>query len=170
MTEPYKRDPILAGTLAYWERQRGDRPMPRRADINPADIPKLLPYIRLTEVVDGGARYRYRLVGTAIVSAYGNEHTGRYLDDVLSGERRSFVEGLYRMVCAGKRPIYAKTYYMGPWEQPVMTARVMAPLSENGADVSLVVTAISFDVHHGTPLVIGLAGAMDLERSSIEQL
>jgi len=169
MNQPYARDPILSGTLAYWERQRGGRAMPRRADLNPADIPRLLPNLRLTEVIDGGARFRYRLVGTAIVTAYGREHTGRFLHDVLSGERRSFVEGLYRMVCAGKRPVYARTYYIGPWELPVLTSRVMVPLSENDADVNLVMTAISFDGNGGA-LTIGLAGALDLERSSVAQL
>ena len=33
---------IIAPALAYWDRVRGDRAMPARADINPAEIPQLL--------------------------------------------------------------------------------------------------------------------------------
>lgn len=56
-------EPRPAEALADWHRRRGDRKMPRRADIDPTEITTVLPHLRLIDVLEGGARYRYRLVG-----------------------------------------------------------------------------------------------------------
>jgi hypothetical protein len=55
-------DAHLRKALAYWLRKCGERHMPRRADIDPVEMPELLPYVRLADVVAPG-QYRYRLVG-----------------------------------------------------------------------------------------------------------
>ncbi len=55
--------------------------MPRRRDIDPTEIPRLLPNLQITELIDGGARIRYRLTGTAIVNAYGADLTGKYFQE-----------------------------------------------------------------------------------------
>ena len=56
---------ILHGLWSYWTARCGARLMPRRADIDPVDIPLLLPHLLLLET-DEQKRFRYRLVGTAI--------------------------------------------------------------------------------------------------------
>jgi hypothetical protein len=44
------RSRALERLLAYWCRQRGARTMPRRGDIDPADIVELLPHIMMDEM------------------------------------------------------------------------------------------------------------------------
>jgi len=67
-----RRDPILGLALAYWERKSGPSVMPARRDIDATEIPpSLLPYLQITERIEGTGRIRYRLVGTGIVEAYG---------------------------------------------------------------------------------------------------
>src|ERR1700736_619243 len=83
----FRADPVLRAALAYWEGKRGDRPMPQRGDIDPDELRPVLSHLQITEVIDGGSRFRYRLVGTAIVEAFGAEFTGRYVDELMSGER-----------------------------------------------------------------------------------
>jgi hypothetical protein len=41
----------LRVAYAYWEAKRDGRLMPSRSDIDPTDIPKLLPYVTLIEVL-----------------------------------------------------------------------------------------------------------------------
>src|SRR5580658_1065080 len=57
VTEPIfinePRDPNLHALYAYWNTLRGGRPLPRRADIDPTEIPKLLPQILMYDVVAG---------------------------------------------------------------------------------------------------------------------
>jgi hypothetical protein len=47
---------------------------PARSDLDPADIPALLPYMMLVEKVDD--HFRWRLVGTAAVREIGRDLTG----------------------------------------------------------------------------------------------
>src|ERR1051325_4546970 len=91
-------DPLLRQLYDYWQSKRSGRAMPRRADIDPAEIPKLLPHMMITEILEGGQRYRYRLSGTAVSEAFGRELTGRYVDEVMTGAYRDFIEGLYRTI------------------------------------------------------------------------
>ncbi|HLI10964.1 MAG TPA: PAS domain-containing protein [Alphaproteobacteria bacterium] len=150
MSLAYRDDPVLAGMLRYWESKRAGRAMPRRDDIDPMEIPKLLPYLSLAEVGEEGRRFRYRLVGTAVVEAYGLDYTGLYVDELLSGDRRAFVESLCRTVVTEKRPLFARSEYSTKGKHPfgrepsISAHRVMMPLSENGTDVSMILTAFSF--------------------------
>src|SRR5690349_7676726 len=74
-------DPRLRQAHDYWRRKAAGRKMPRRADIDPTEIPKLLPDVMLVDVLPEG-RYRYRLIGTENAAAHGMNATGCYLDDV----------------------------------------------------------------------------------------
>jgi hypothetical protein len=59
---------------SYWHSKRGTRNMPARSDMNPADIPRLLPYLLIVE--RAADQFRYRLVGSAIVDGLGYDATG----------------------------------------------------------------------------------------------
>src|ERR1043166_5771842 len=81
-------DAHLDAFYGYWRAKRGARAMPRRADIDPTEMdPRLLPNLMLTEVVDGGRRFRFRLVGTGVVSGIVSDLTGRYVDEVNESDR-----------------------------------------------------------------------------------
>lgn len=154
MPEPDYRLTVLSGTvvpmdarlqefLGYWRGRRGDRAMPRRADIDPIGIaPHLLPNLFLTDVVDGGARFRFRLVGTAAVSGIGADLTGRYVDEVNeSGRYRDYITALYRRVVSRRQPIFSMSqfYRFGDGLQlNPTTQRLMCPLSSDGDNVDMV--------------------------------
>ena len=70
------KDKRLLALYSYWESKRGDRSMPARADIDPAEIPSLLSIILLMDTSTAG-EYRYRLVGTEIVRWLGRDTTGQ---------------------------------------------------------------------------------------------
>lgn len=72
---------ILKGIYQYWHDIKGDRLMPSRADLNPADIAQFLPYISLIDVEQNPRRYKVRLVGTETVNAMNIDTTGRYMDE-----------------------------------------------------------------------------------------
>ena len=141
--EALARDEILSALLEYWRSKRLSRAMPRRADIDPAEIPRLLPHVQLVERVDG--RYRYRLAGTAVVAAYGSELTGKFLDEIIPAARRAVAEQHYTMVYEGKRPLFVRNKYTTTREIDIIASRVMLPLSEDGATVSMVLTAQTFE-------------------------
>lgn len=68
----------------YWNRKRGSHLMPSRGDIDPTEIPRLLPHLRMVDVLyEPDLKFRYRLVGTAVVELMGIDITGRYIDESL---------------------------------------------------------------------------------------
>jgi len=144
MAYDFRSDPILSEAYAYWELKRGGRAMPRRADIVPKDLIRILPYLQITEPVEGGRRMRYRLVGTAIVNAYGAELTGKHFDEVFSGERLRYIEGNYQLICREKRPILVGNRYLTRKDVELFCYRVVMPLSEDDATVHQLLTAMSF--------------------------
>src|SRR4051812_30788694 len=79
------QDPVLVLGYDYWRAKRASRTMPRRSDIDPAEIPSLLPNVLITEMLEDGTRYRYRLAGSAVTEAFGRSLTGQYVDEIVVG-------------------------------------------------------------------------------------
>lgn len=71
----------------YWRSlAQGRAAPPQRADFSPGDIPRLLPFLLILDVLprEDGRAYRYRLVGTEIVDMLATDPTGKRLDEVIS--------------------------------------------------------------------------------------
>jgi hypothetical protein len=138
-------DPMLISFYRYWESRCGGRALPRRADIDPSHIPALLPNVQLIDVLDGGSRFRFRLVGTAIVAAFGAELTGRYFDEVMTAQRLAIAVGHYRRVCENMRPIYICAAYTTTRYGDIIASRVIAPLSADSVAVNMAIALQTFE-------------------------
>lgn len=156
-------DPILDALLTYWEQLRGDRAMPARREIDPLQLgAKLLPNVLIVEAENGGARFRFRLCGSAMAQAAGLDLTGKYID-VLNPNKAyaDYIQGLYRRVLATCRPVYSETTYTnpgggGPRRQAM---RLLCPLSDDGAVVQHVIGAQTYRVDQGyNPPTLTYAG------------
>ncbi len=124
----------------YWRGKAAGRAMPRRADIDPIEIPKLLPDVMLVDVLPQ-RRYRYRLIGTENAQAHGINATGRYLDEVLPGpEYKDHVIALYDECVSARRALYSECLFMSPrLRAPERHTKVLfMPLSEDGETVNMV--------------------------------
>jgi len=133
-------DARLEEAYRYWQRKAATRAMPCRADIDPTEIPKLLPDVMLVDVLPDG-RYRYRLIGTENARAHGINATGRYLDEVLPGaEYKAHVIGLYDECVRERRPLYSECLFLSSVRQaPERHTKVLfLPLSADGDSVNIV--------------------------------
>ena len=91
----------------YWTLCRGDRLMPRRADIDPADIPHLLPNIYLVDIEHAPFRVRYRVVGTEVARIVGEDFSHRWLDETGWGEASIALNRLlYERVAESRAPLF----------------------------------------------------------------
>jgi hypothetical protein len=164
-------DPILVAMLQYWEQKRGQRRMARRSDVDPLDLPRpVLPHVQLTDVVEGGRRFRYRLVGTEVVNAMGLDITGRYVDEILTGDRRAFVEEFYTTICEHKRPTFTRSKYITVRGTELIAYRILTPLSDNDSDVNIVMSAVTFRFSSRIPEGLHPADKLDLSESIIKVL
>lgn len=91
----------------YWDGKRGTRVMPARNDLDPVDIPALLPNLILVDVERGGQiRYRFRLYGTEVCAIRGMDLTGHYIDEEnITALRNPAIES-YERILADLQPVY----------------------------------------------------------------
>jgi hypothetical protein len=158
-TEQHLDDPILHDVYGYW-RARAEAHGVRRAAVDPVEIPRrALKHIGLVEVQSsdgGGRRYRYRVLGSAIVRSIGRDLTWRYMDEALpqiSGYR-DYVIALYDVVVHRALPVYSTDSYVrvDVGAKPELgTRRLLMPLVDAAGEVVQVIGVQTFQVVSGTP-------------------
>jgi hypothetical protein len=96
-------------------------------------------------VIDGGARFRYRLVGTASVDAFGSDYTGRCPDEMFTDDRLNFIQSIYRAVYSTKMPLFSLNRYHTTKNIDLFAYRIYMPLSEDGAEVGHILGILRFE-------------------------
>jgi hypothetical protein len=151
-------DPLQRQMYAYWQQKRGVRRMPARADIDPTEIPRLLPNILISEYVAeaGLERWRYRLAGTAVAAAFGRDPTGRFADELTKGDYRAFIERIHRVVREEQRALFCESEYTGAREPRMSAKRLLLPVTTDGRHADQIITLLVFRLGTGMPAVIEL--------------
>ncbi len=99
--------PVHRTALAYWHSHRlSARDVPARQDIDPLDIPDLLPWINLIEVHqhDDGFAFRHRLIGTAIVEMWNRDSTGVWFHELYDPARLARIRPALTDVVTNAQP------------------------------------------------------------------
>ena len=129
----------LQTIFAYWQTKRGARPMPRRADLDPTEIPPLLlPGITLVDVVPDPRRYVYRLVGTMEAEVRGYDPTGKSVGDAYFGENAEDATECYDLVVATRAPILDPLPFLERKRGYSGTESLFLPLSNDGITVNMI--------------------------------
>lgn len=124
---------------AYWRDKSGEKVMPARADLDPLEIPGLLPNLFLIDVVSGRPRrFRFRLVGTRIVELEG-EITNKFLDELVSnGPETAAMARHYDDATEGRLYVRRETLGWHPRERAHVNYDVLLlPLSRDGETVDM---------------------------------
>jgi hypothetical protein len=134
----------------YWRHKGGEGGLPLRVAIDPAQIPRLLPYLVIAEIERSPFRVRYRLVGTRAAQANGSDFTNRYLDECGFAVEPLLTE-CYRRLIKTRAPVFA--YY--EWHKRDWGHRAGSvgasetgffPLSSDGATVDLAISVADSDI------------------------
>lgn len=135
--------PLGREFLTYWQakcRPSEDAGFPRREDIRPEEIVRLLPYIFMVDVLRGGEStdFQFRLVGTAIMEIEG-EHTGLYLSAMFPDrEAYKVLWQQYQDAAAGKVWVRHETLR---WQDRDHVAYevILAPLQDDSGEVAMLI-------------------------------
>ncbi|WP_137153522.1 PAS domain-containing protein [Rhizobium sp. FKL33] len=95
--------------LDYFNRIRGKDDAPLRRDVNPSDIPRLLPDIFMLEAVDN-RWFRFRLAGTRLCAALGQEARGQEFGLVWTIDDRRRMTLAAQSVLANKLPFIIEAH------------------------------------------------------------
>lgn len=137
--------PLLLGLLRHWEAKRGARALPARADFRPEGMQPFLGHIFLVDVEHEPRRFRFRLLGTEIVSSYGIELTGKYTDAVQPPSYRAMIERHYGQAADEKRPMVHRMRFTEHPGKIHQLMRLAMPLSDDGESVNMLMMASVFD-------------------------
>lgn len=143
-------EPLLVELHGYWARVRRERRCPVRSDIDPIEIPHLLPHLAITEIVEDRStgrkfRIRYRLAGTQIEQHFGCSLTNRYLDDLIQGPFIDFIDSLYSELIRSRLPHYSEsTFGISSEADSLRAKRLLLPLSDDQQRVNMVLGGVIF--------------------------
>lgn len=123
---------------AYWDARRGERAMPARRDIDPADMKALLPNLILVDVVADARRYVYRLVGTHEVEMRGGDPTGKAVKDAFYAESAADTLLFLDRVVETRQPVLYRGTYRPTSSRIQQEDTLFLPLSNDGASVNMI--------------------------------
>lgn len=138
--------PLLQKLLDDWmSRLQGGQPLPVEPALDLLDLPlDVLRYCLLVDVRDDtdGGRFRFRYVGQEIVRRYGEDPTGRYLDEMDFGDKTQLVRAHYKQAVERHEPVrfYGEVRKKdGRW---LRFERLLLPFSSDGSRADKVVAGI----------------------------
>ena len=129
------QSPLVRALFAYWDRIRVGRFAPKWSDVQPGDIKSLLPYLIVGQVRTNPFDFQYRIVGTAVVEAFGFDFTWETLRSPLPGSDAPSWLGLYRQFVERRTPSF------GQYRMPLSLTEMQRvdvgifPLSSDGVSV-----------------------------------
>jgi hypothetical protein len=112
--------------------------LPGRQHMDPLEIPKLLPYVWLVDVVGTPRRFRARLMGTALQRSGTPLRPGVYVDDPIRPELKEKVLSDFRFAAETRQPVW----FRGPANAPHISEiyeleRIFLPLAADGTNVDM---------------------------------
>ncbi|MBL8808393.1 MAG: PAS domain-containing protein [Rhodospirillales bacterium] len=125
---------------AYWHARRLDRAMPARGDIDPTEMPWMLGYVSLHDVLpDGGFRFRIDASNTSAM--FNVDMTGRRVDEYPVPEIRERIRTALETVVLTRQPLrsdldYATRYDRWRYE------RLVLPLAADGRTPDMLMSAV----------------------------
>jgi hypothetical protein len=123
----------------YWQTKQGSRPMPRRSDLDPTEIPPhLLPGITLIDVVSDDRRYVYRLVGTMEAEVRGYDPTGKSVGEAYFGENAEDATQCYDLVVNTRAPVLDPLPFLERRRGYRGAESLFLPLSNDGFTVNMI--------------------------------
>ncbi|UEM06844.1 PAS domain-containing protein (plasmid) [Skermanella rosea] len=136
--------PVISAAFDYWKSKLDGRLMPARRDLNPCQIPSLLPYLILTDVCRDPPDFRYRLIGTQVVAQACRDYTGmRFSQLDHTGPGSTVWQDRIRVV-ETRRPVLTTPPYHGPKAGIAGVSGIHLPLSSDGDTVDMILTAVAF--------------------------
>lgn len=118
---------------AYWNSKNLNARLPGRADIDPLDIPSLLPQVILLDVQRDPWDFRFRLIGTNVVHHLANDLTGTWMTSIEHMAPPSRIFSSCIEVASTGKPSRSDIPYVGPHHHFVRAEDVILPLASDGA-------------------------------------
>ncbi|WP_321397597.1 PAS domain-containing protein [Emcibacter sp.] len=122
----------------YWLSKKGDRLMPSRKDINPIDMPALLPHLIMLEVHGNPPQYRVRLTGTRVDTVLGRSLRNVWAHDIPDSEG---LRSRFDWLVEHKRSYYSEDRLLFAAKEHRFYSCLVCPLSSDGENVDMILSS-----------------------------
>lgn len=127
---------------AYWNKVRNGRTAPHRFEIQPAEIPSLLPEIFIAECA-GMLNYRIRLAGTRICEQFGRELRGVDLLELWEPEDREGLANVLHNIVTDAAVGHIHFAAIADDERHADFEMILMPLIHTGASINRIMGCIT---------------------------
>jgi hypothetical protein len=144
--------PRIARLIDYWHTlPPGPDLLPGRRHFDPMQVPDLLPNLWLVDAVRGTPnRYRYRLVGGALIDAGGPMRAGMFVDELGDLIDQVAAHAAFDGVVATREPDWRRGPPIVKHLQFISALeRVLLPLAEDGQNVDMILGMTVFYLMDG---------------------
>ncbi len=128
------QQPALCLAFAYWREKRGDRTFPSRKDIAPEEMRTYLANVMLVEVARQPLDFVYRVFGSGIAAAHGEDYTNKSVRDLQPPEFAALIWDQYADVLEKETPQLHGVVFQTE-SQYHEYQRLTLPLSSNGVTI-----------------------------------
>lgn len=135
----------LKKLYAYWLAKKGSRLAPARSDIQPAEMKPFLRHVFMLDVLGSPPRFKFRLAGTEIVNRFGEEVTGRFLDEIDLDDVTTDILLEYEKAVREAQPVYGRWRYIKRSGQYLNYERLILPLSSDGITIDMLICGAHAD-------------------------
>ena len=126
-----------------WVKAKGRNIGPSRRDFDLLFIPlRSIPYSSVTDYSTDKDEFIIRFFGTGLVGLDGDEMTGKNLFDTPHAGLRNILNNLFRKVVTEKRENFSEVQFISLSGVQRMSITARWPLSENGNDVTGVLSVV----------------------------
>ncbi len=149
------RDDRHQRAFAYWRSKAPEGRLPGRQDIDPLDVPDLLPWLTLVDAIWEAAgegkrlRLRCRLIGTEVVTRFGRDITGLYAEEAYPGDYLAQALETYGAIIESRCPHLSRHQIPIEGRENAEYDRLILPLAADGDTVDMFLACFAFDVRGG---------------------
>jgi hypothetical protein len=118
--------------------------MPGPDDLDPAEIPLLLPNVFLIDVLRDPLDFRDRLIGTAVEQYMKRPMTGLHLRELPHQQPGSIIWSTLESVVLDPRPVSSRAPYKGPHKDDKVSEDMIMPLSDDGETVNMLFATAAY--------------------------
>jgi hypothetical protein len=137
-------NPDLRALYAYWDGLRHGRLMPRRTDIDPTQIPKLLPYAFMYNAAPDGS-FTIRLAGEELTTFLPKSPVGQAAGSTMTQSGAEMIVQILAAVVRDRAPKFrAGKAHWQPNRAHHDFEACFLPLSSDGETVDVIFGAIKF--------------------------
>ncbi len=125
-----------------WKTKCGADSLPSRDDIDPVEFGKALRNVFLIDIKSSEPKLLLRVMGTAFEDQYGENISGRFLEELDFGDSRNEILQTYEQLIETKAPVYLSGEYEKTDGRLMRFERITLPLSDDGEQVTGVLGGI----------------------------